>query len=1344
MVTFYNGIVKEWPKDERKLLGQRGTVFVLGDQFSSEISVRNGNEICIGKDLAAMNSHKQYDNLRVVRRNVKFGTFIAILGKGPESIDWDTAISSNKESMATGALQTNAGIIKMKVYGEDIRDYAAVLVSAARLLIFMNDSTFKGNTFVEDRIIHAYKQYEKFVKAQIAEMDPPRKIKNVTNESLEKQAENILRYGIGGIRFRVEGTIAPELIVNFCNTDVKKWPKNHKRLLAENGLTIVFGETFPSLIVSQDNELRINKRALVSNTMILQRGDLASFNPRASLHSALLTALGAGPESINWDAALKAALRYDVQHSLQDTQRYMEFHPSKKGTYTVLLMKVDAFLKLGKTEFNKLQQEFPYINDLLSAHSEYFSFIDDKIAKMGNLRKGNGQFTTSSLQETTLASDKIALRDAEIIRLEEENLLKHLKYGQPVQVKVLKGRATGRHERTKELTADAWRETEPLTENLNRHFAPHLRLGNLLFLEEQAHTLGVLNFLCAMEAPLPNIATGIRIPLRDQFLSILSEQARNLAPEMRTPGMRDRLAELNDANHQQVQKDLLNAPLLTIAAIGTKEMVEDARVYQEFLFPRDRKQKPDDQEALQLRNQLREIANNAIRNAFIEAGKPIPDHILAIINPPEPAAPAQEKSYTAIIIPPKLSDLLQQAESFIRRTQELGGSEPPNPYNMFRARLGMEAGYPITMSLSRWVNEGGRLYADTQEQLLTTNFVSLHEALNIKQLLQTHVLNMPDIVGHRKLHSGVYTITENDPLPDALPTNRSRDNELGELMKSDGLMALKLVFSDPSTSDIKSPRTIASIQLGIEQSGNREVANERRLLVIDYLQDLRRRNQEFIDLGQTENVRRVTGQDVSLWLGQRIGFLQYLSARDNDQEIRSFAEELRKQIPAGVNSRDWLDQQIARIGDSWEKARTIELGDDFPREIRINLPYSSSDDPKLLTKLVIHDPMLSGTPVPFWSSQISIYRSDQKIGTKNLNLHMSAADESGEPGSDPNIVINRLHVAASLLEKVLSKYSETYPKADWHINRSGKLRQYTPDELQNTPNLDWTRLDTLVAATLPYTGVMTVASLIPENGLEPNDKNKIRFNLSFYRPDGSQFLEQPRNQSEPLPVIREFTMTVAPPRVEEINAAIEKFKEQKIRALKEEIRAEILRVCPEIDSKMQQQAIDLTVKRLIAETFLSPHEEAQVTKELTRAPIRKFEQNVQRSFAGLLEDAFSPYPKSRDAAAPALPALEQIISMVRFGSATRDTSISEPRTTTNPIIPYHPRTVIAYFNAAITSAKKEVGNQLGIEQLPGQQPQGHGGKTTRRTGDPVHHHLPVGDQPNSTLALLRKQQTLWR
>ena len=663
----------------------------------------------------------------------------------------------------------------------------------------------------------------------------------------------------------------------------------------------------------------------------------------------------------------------------------------------------------------------------------------------------------------------------------------------------------------------------------------------------------------------------------------------------------------------------------------------------------------------------------------------------------------------------------------------------------------MEAGYPITLSLSRWVDEGGRRYVDTQEQILTPDFISLRVALNIKQLLQTHVLNMPDIVGHRKLHNGVYTITENDPLPDALPTNRSRDNELGELRKSDGLMALKLVFSDPSSSGRNSPRTEASIQLGIEQSGNREMANERRLLVIDYLKDLRQRNQEFIDLDQRENVRRVTGQDVSLWLGQRIGDLQYLSAiadsitpEDHNQRIRSFAEELRKPISAEVSPRDWLNQQIARIGDRWEKARTIELGDDFPREIRINLPYSDSDNPELRTKLVIHDPTLSGTPVPFYSSQISIYRDNQKIAAKNLNLHMSAADESGEPGAIPDIVINRLRVAASLLEEVLSNYTETYPEADWHINRSGRLRQYTAGQLQETSNLDWTRLDTLIAATLPHTGVMTVANIIPENGLEPNDKNKIRFNLSFYRQDGSQFLEQSRNQSEPSPVIREFTMTVAPLGAEEINIAIEKFKEQKITALKEEIRAEILLASPEIESEMLQQAMDLTVKRLIAETSLSREEEAQAIKEFsekrTRASIRAFEQNVQSSFTGLLEDAYSPFPKSRDANTPALPAIEQIVSMVRYGPAPRDASVSEPRTTTDPINPYHPRTVTSYFNEAITNAKKEVGNQLGIEQLPGQSPQGRGNNTTHRPGDPKNHHLSMGDQPNPALGSLRKQQ----
>jgi hypothetical protein len=642
MVTFYNRIVKEWPKDERKLLGQRGTVFVLGDQFSSEISVRNGNEICIGKDLAAMNSDKQYDNLRAVRRNVKFGTFIAILGKGPKSIDWNMAISSNNESMVTGALQGNEGI--MKVYDEDIKEYAAVLVNAARLLNFKLNGTSKGDPFVDDRIVHAYKQYEDFVRAQIAEMVPPRKIKNVTNESLEKQTENILRYGINGIRFRVEGTIAPELIVNFCNKHVKKWEKNYKRLLAENGLVIVFGETFPNSLESKGNELHINKMALVSYNPTEKRGDFLFSDLYNSVVCALVTTLGAGPENIDWKAAKRAALKFDKSNSIVHTERYIDQFPGNKGTYAVLIQKAQE-IQEQKKKLASLRQEYPYIDDLLAVHWQYFTFIREKIVEMSNLRKENYQFPNSSLQETAPASEEIERRAAEIIRLEEENLLKHLKYGQPEQVKVLKGRATGRHERTKGLTADAWRETEPLTENLNRHFAPHLRLGNLLFLEEQAHTLGVLNFLCAMEAPLPNIATGIRIPLRDQFLLILSEQARNLAPEMRTPGLRDRLAEINDANHQQVQKNLLNAPLLTIAAIGTKGMIEDAHVMQEFLFPKDGKHKPNDQEALQLRNDLREIANNAIRNAFIEAGKPIPDHILAIINPPEPAAPAKDCYY---------------------------------------------------------------------------------------------------------------------------------------------------------------------------------------------------------------------------------------------------------------------------------------------------------------------------------------------------------------------------------------------------------------------------------------------------------------------------------------------------------------------------------------------------------------------------------------------------------------------------------------------------------------------------------------------------------------------------
>ncbi len=564
--------------------------------------------------------------------------------------------------------------------------------------------------------------------------------------------------------------------------------------------------------------------------------------------------------------------------------------------------------------------------------------------------------------------------EEERTREREKALLKHLPYALPSRLQSIATRATRTNPAPEKELVEAWAQLEPMTKSLNANFQPHQELGDLLFKERDGNTLRILDHICT-GAPLPEMDAALRTKTRDAILSAISDPIEKIAPELTTPGLRDKLIENNREGHKRLGKQLPQAQLLMIAALGTPELIADARAAYALLYPERKRDIPDAQTQAMLQEELQQTASKALRQAFADAGKDVPVHLA----PPPPAADRNAAEWES---------LRKRAETFVsERLQD----NPP--FNMFRCNLDMQPGHAVTLHLSRWVNGNGHRRVETCSDTLLLREPSLERALDTKKRLQSHILNTQKVIEHRRLHEGHYVATDDDFLPNAAPMidpNRAEaDGLAGRIFKRGGVFTLKLIFPD------KESRTEVAIPLGVQQDGDFDEANRRRLMILDHLEQMR------------EGSRHLTGQDV----------------------------------------RVWLQNVVMQKGKAWEQAQSIDLRDHPSVQNDIAVKIAGPEGEK--TTLHVENPRLEGTPNAYWSVPVSIRLDGKEIAKTSVNTHIRDADT----------VLRRIDEVTSHLKTGLERHAVEHPKAHWQLGENHRLMQFNEEHLGKTQNMDWTRLD---------------------------------------------------------------------------------------------------------------------------------------------------------------------------------------------------------------------------------------------------------------------------------------------
>jgi hypothetical protein len=533
-----------------------------------------------------------------------------------------------------------------------------------------------------------------------------------------------------------------------------------------------------------------------------------------------------------------------------------------------------------------------------------------------------------SAEELAAAEQRRQAHDEAAARQREQALLDFIPYGTAPRLESLKTRATRTNPPPLKELADAWAQAAPLAHMLNNNFPPHTLLGDALFSSHDGHVLSVVDHIC-VGSRLPE-AGEQRTAIRTVVMRVLSEPPETMLPAYVTPGLGEALVKKNHERHEQVIKKFVESPLLVIAALGTSQMIDDARAAYSLLYPERKRDIPDEATQKALREEIRQVAGNAIKQAFADANKPLPASLAAAI--PEPPVPPPS---------PGAADW----EHLRRRAEEFVGEKLKDqpPYNMFRCNLDMRPGHAVTLHLSRWVNGGGHRRVETCSDTILLNEPSLERALEMKKRLQSHVLNTMPVTEHRRLHEGHYITTDADFLPSTAPIpdpNRAEpDGRAGRIIKRGGVHALKLIFPDNTAAAGESPRVEAEIPLGVRQGGDFEEANRRRIMVLDHLDQVR------------HHKRRVTSQDV----------------------------------------RVWLQNEIVRGGKTrWEQAESIDLRDrpSVQNDIAVQFPGPAGE----ATTLHVDTPKLEGTPNAFWTVPVSIRLNGKEMVKTTVNTHIRDAD----------------------------------------------------------------------------------------------------------------------------------------------------------------------------------------------------------------------------------------------------------------------------------------------------------------------------------------------------------------
>lgn len=258
-------------------------------------------------------------------------------------------------------------------------------------------------------------------------------------------------------------------------------------------------------------------------------------------------------------------------------------------------------------------------------------------------------------------------------------------------------------------------------------------------------------------------------------------------------------------------------------------------------------------------------------------------------------------------VPP--DDLIRRAEEFATACLR----EEPPVYRL-QCHLSLQSGHPIVLRLANHDD------SDVREIQLTPNEPDLQRAIELKQAVQTHVLNMPGIAAYRKpVIGGAYNLGWDDIIPDTPPAEI-------RLVKANGVFKLELHYPDPDEP------AMMGFSLGLLQDeNNRQEAERRRNMVVDYLA-----------LQRTAG-RMITKGDAVQQLRSQIPGDQWRSAEKMD--VDGFSRDHRD-ININFPTPDSGQTTIVRIsqlhvsGDpnpSWKLPLQIRPNNGFPVGVDINL-----------------------------------------------------------------------------------------------------------------------------------------------------------------------------------------------------------------------------------------------------------------------------------------------------------------------------------------------------------------------------------------------------------------------
>ena len=598
-------------------------------------------------------------------------------------------------------------------------------------------------------------------------------------------------------------------------------------------------------------------------------------------------------------------------------------------------------------------------------------------------------------QEAATAKQRKLEAEAKSQQLKDEALLNFSSYGLHGSLISIRDRATRPNAPEKGLL-EPWQQIEPIPSTMNSNFLPHKELGDALFKNNDAQVLKTLAHICTKN-PLPFVGDDARAADCGKLLDVLAKPIEEIAPTVKTAGIRDRLIEANREGNERLITQLLDSPYLMIAAAGTPENIKDAKALQSMLMPEKAAEIPDEQTAF---TRIGCDVPPALA-ARLGAMKEISEEPTAPQPPAPPATPPRRPGMASLMSDTDDANwerIVSRADAFV--SEHLKDTPP---YNLFRCQLDMQPGHAVTLHLSRWLDSAHHTNVETISDTVLLNTPSTDRALEIKKRLQSHIFNKHEVMEHRRLHAGFYMGDDDSFLPDVPPVpdpNQPHpDGRAGRIIKRSGIYALRLTFDHPDPQTQAPAHTETEIPLGVRQSADPAEAERRRDLVLAHIQVT-------YDTG-----RRITPQD------------------------------LRIRLKGAVTN-------YGRNEEQWQLAETIDLNQhpEINRKIDVNFPSPQHGE---ATSFYVENPKLEGTPNAFWTIPISIRLDGKEFVSTSINTHVQ----------DAQVATARINEITEHLKNSLETYAKEHPAAKWYRPEGTKLKQLDPGQGEACPDIDWTRLN---------------------------------------------------------------------------------------------------------------------------------------------------------------------------------------------------------------------------------------------------------------------------------------------